>query len=1753
MTTRIKLRRDTAANWTTTNPILAAGEPGLETDTGKIKYGNGVSRWNTIEHTGGDALTNVGAITVQTGDADRWLVRLRQEDDITQPDVNIGVIVYSTNYDSNGNVIVLASIDLTVDNIAAFKFTSAGELVWKTILNPEDNFYNAGHAAVTPTNDIVFCLGNESVNVIVVKLNGETGAVEFSQEVELGLYHGIDSVAVDSTGNIIIAGTDRVENTEQDLGLIVKLSGTAGAILWQTTLAVDNNDTRFLAAAVDFNNDVIVTGSTYVATPDGVNATEEVIVVAKFAGTDGEIIWQKTVALEVVRLGIGVGLSLDSVGNIYVCGSLLVANPEADIPGDNKNSNAAVVFKMSAAGVIAWDRRIGPGPCSWVGVSTAVGSDGDLYLYGATYQRRINADVNSNNGNYDQSLILARFNKTTGAVVWQSYFNNPNAQETPGFGNPEGGGNSNTLDVFEDRIIIGGTVRLGPSDTDQMNNQITNRYFTQGFIAQFDTDATKFSVDGWTLEPSYITGKLTNTLIATNGPMENGTPTKTVGTALSLTTTNTGISVSRRASKTNTWSFGKDGTFTTPADTNIKLQQTQLGYANMYGVWNNQNNIIWFESVTHDAEGFAYVLGSDEWEDGFAHIYKFTPEGTLVWQRQLYSNSGATFNVTYENNIYTEVTVSTGGMNYKVGDKIVLGGGYLGGSDGINSLTLTVATINNSDNGIGEVATVTIVGGVANGSGSASSVADFYDNAECEVQSMTFDPVTGNPVIVISMPTYNGDTLDQEWTETVVLLIDSGSGVVLSSTTLSDEGDIYPNDVAVSVTGKVAIVGEKYNEYAEYGAVTPLSGSGIDKLLVAKSDIDAEHYPGEANGWYGDWLITGNTITGQTQVTGVNNYTGLTPTVLQGSGAVFTINTTSATSPTSLGDIAVAFNDSGTGQLTYGYATTVTVGSATDPALKHCYYYDNGSGGLFTRIGFYPGTYTGYTVASDGSINGDTTTAITVTVDGVSVSLTPFEGGGVYDYAVEGSDAFGLISKVGQTLAVSFGVTTTGSYSILVTSGGANYLPGHKIKILGTSVPGAENTNLYEFGTAYATDEVYFGGPDSETGQWGLSIADTLTEINSLLAVGTTITITAGSTSSVSTTILVDGVSNGDGGQFYIVGDLSGLGTSGTTPSSIRVGLGTYSTGATPENDIIITVASVAAGGAIESVSNTGTPNVAAVGPYTGLTGINHEVGSGALISLTFNPVTGAYESWNYTEAGTNYVSDDLITISGTQFAGGTSPANDFTFTVLSSGGITDVANITGSVPSTHLLIRTNASVNFADEATFAIKQVLGGEAFIWTPDWNNAMGGNNTDLFGGVVWNAAGTSLYAVGTGRYETTYNQALVTKWSSTGTLQASTSINSNVNNDGASHGAVALMADGHIVTAHTMYNIVRNEVTEVLVTKLDSNLAIVWQQFIGVWSDDDGWESPQERPSVVVDPATDEILVVWETVDGDFVNDDTVYIVKLDTDGDVIWKRGFGVHESDTQLRSNTKVVSISGNKYTVVGRTDAPNDSTSNAMIFTMPLDGTGLGQHGLWWYFEPNDDQIKVMKVTRESDAFTPNVNSGAITAADNVKYYFTDYPNEEFTLYREVVRSEVGGAVEFADGSRQSFSTAIIPQVKISAGRYTIRPEDSGRHILVESQNYNIIIPNYRQVTLPVGFTFTVVNISGDSVTVENQSVNSGERGEMRFSGGSTVTPYAGINDNGSGQMVTLMKIKEGTTSDDGESHGDIWMIAGADIFDND
>ena len=49
---RFELRRNTSSNWTTVDPKLLAGEPGVELDTGQMKVGDGIRTWSLLPYVG---------------------------------------------------------------------------------------------------------------------------------------------------------------------------------------------------------------------------------------------------------------------------------------------------------------------------------------------------------------------------------------------------------------------------------------------------------------------------------------------------------------------------------------------------------------------------------------------------------------------------------------------------------------------------------------------------------------------------------------------------------------------------------------------------------------------------------------------------------------------------------------------------------------------------------------------------------------------------------------------------------------------------------------------------------------------------------------------------------------------------------------------------------------------------------------------------------------------------------------------------------------------------------------------------------------------------------------------------------------------------------------------------------------------------------------------------------------------------------------------------------------------------------------------------------------------------------------------------------------------------------------------------------------------------------------------------------------------------------------------------------------------
>ena len=66
MAIQIQYRNDTAANWTSANPTLLAGEIGYETDTGKAKIGNGSTAWTALGYFPANVIITSGTITGAT-------------------------------------------------------------------------------------------------------------------------------------------------------------------------------------------------------------------------------------------------------------------------------------------------------------------------------------------------------------------------------------------------------------------------------------------------------------------------------------------------------------------------------------------------------------------------------------------------------------------------------------------------------------------------------------------------------------------------------------------------------------------------------------------------------------------------------------------------------------------------------------------------------------------------------------------------------------------------------------------------------------------------------------------------------------------------------------------------------------------------------------------------------------------------------------------------------------------------------------------------------------------------------------------------------------------------------------------------------------------------------------------------------------------------------------------------------------------------------------------------------------------------------------------------------------------------------------------------------------------------------------------------------------------------------------------------------------------------------------------------------
>ncbi len=79
---KFQFRRDTLCNWSNGNPLLLAGEPGLEIDTNSFKVGDGVNKWNSLPYIQSPLIfTASGNVRTLTGYKESGqIIRIRSTD-----------------------------------------------------------------------------------------------------------------------------------------------------------------------------------------------------------------------------------------------------------------------------------------------------------------------------------------------------------------------------------------------------------------------------------------------------------------------------------------------------------------------------------------------------------------------------------------------------------------------------------------------------------------------------------------------------------------------------------------------------------------------------------------------------------------------------------------------------------------------------------------------------------------------------------------------------------------------------------------------------------------------------------------------------------------------------------------------------------------------------------------------------------------------------------------------------------------------------------------------------------------------------------------------------------------------------------------------------------------------------------------------------------------------------------------------------------------------------------------------------------------------------------------------------------------------------------------------------------------------------------------------------------------------------------------------------------------------------------------
>jgi len=258
MSVRIQLRRDTAINWTTNDPILAEGELGLEIDSGRWKVGNGLHAWDALPYSNSifsgpaviaDSSSGTALRITQTGTGNALVV----EDEIN-PDAT-HFVINSDGYVGIGKTDPIALLDVDGGSrfsgqITSTVATGAAPIVvasTTSVTNLNADMLDGSHASD-------FSLTSHTHSGDFQPVDGDLTAIAaLTETVGLLKKTAANTWAIDDTSYLKVTdASTNYQAKDNDLTAIAALTGTAGL------LKKTNTDTWILDTSLYALDDKVV-------------------------------------------------------------------------------------------------------------------------------------------------------------------------------------------------------------------------------------------------------------------------------------------------------------------------------------------------------------------------------------------------------------------------------------------------------------------------------------------------------------------------------------------------------------------------------------------------------------------------------------------------------------------------------------------------------------------------------------------------------------------------------------------------------------------------------------------------------------------------------------------------------------------------------------------------------------------------------------------------------------------------------------------------------------------------------------------------------------------------------------------------------------------------------------------------------------------------------------------------------------------------------------------------------------------------------------------------------------------------------------------------------------------------------------------------------------------------------------------------------------------------------------------------------